>query len=113
MLDQMNDAMVPVQVDQIQREQYTQRMNSARRHHPDSFIGFEAQLPNQPSQARKRSIRGGDAEAEEGFPGLVVHAVLPSFHTPSLSLTPLKSSGTVTNSENTCPMADADEVRRR
>jgi hypothetical protein len=97
MLDQMNDAMVPVQVDQIQREQYTQSMNSARRHHPDSFIGFEAQLPNQPSQARKRGIRGGDAKAEEGFPGLVIYAILPSFHKPSLSQTraSLKSSGTV------------------
>jgi hypothetical protein len=102
MLDQMNDAMVPVQVDQIQRKQYTQGMNSARRHHPDSFIGFEAQLPNQPSQARKRGIRGGDAEAEEGFPGLVIYAILPSFHKSSLSLThtSLKSSGTVNNSEN-------------
>src|ERR1035438_367869 len=102
MLDQMNDAMVPVQLGPLPSNQHTQGMNSARRHPPDSFIGFEAQLPNQPSQARKRGIRGGDAEAEEGFPGLVIYAVLASFHKSSLSLThtSLKSSGPVNKSEN-------------
>ena len=40
MLDQMNDAMVPVQVDQIQRKQYTQGMNTTQIPSSDLRLSF-------------------------------------------------------------------------
>src|SRR6185312_3226774 len=79
-LYKMDDAIVLVEVNQIEGEQDTQGMNSTRRYDPHPFIEPQPELSNQPSQTREGSIRQSDAQAKKAFASLVVHAIRLSFH---------------------------------
>src|SRR6266496_6716340 len=76
----MNDSIVLVEIDQIERKKQSQCMDPPGRHDPYALIGPELQPSNQPSEARKDRIRSRDIQAEEAFARLVVYAVRPSFH---------------------------------
>ena len=79
-LGHTNDAIILIQINQIQRKQHAPGMNSARRDHPESFVGPHVEPSNQPFQALENSIRRGDAQTEEAFSCLVVYAVGRCFH---------------------------------
>src|ERR1019366_2060394 len=102
MLNQVNDPMMLVKIDQIERNEHPQRMNSAGRHDPDALVGLEVDLADQSSQASEGRIRRSDPQAEEAFACLVVYAVLPSFHIspPKTSARGPQSSGRPINNES-------------
>src|SRR5258708_19627921 len=96
----MNDSIVLVEIDQIEREKQSQCMYSPGRHDPYALIGSELQPSNQPPEARKDRIRSRDIQAEEAFARLVVYAVRYSFHSsPDLapSSPPVRSHFTPTS----------------
>jgi hypothetical protein len=80
MLDNVDDAMVLVQVDQIKGKENAQCMNSLRRYYPQSFVKFELQSSDQPLESRKDSVCRGDPQAKEAFASLVIYAVRSSIH---------------------------------
>jgi hypothetical protein len=48
MLDDMYDPVVLIQVDQVEREEHTQCMNSLRGHYPESLVELELQPSDEP-----------------------------------------------------------------
>src|ERR1700733_16015048 len=80
----MYDAMILIQVNQVQGHQYPKRMHAPRRHQPYAFVVPKLQPPNKSPQARKNSICSRDRKAQEGFSGLVVHAIFLSLHSSRL-----------------------------
>src|ERR1700727_2329629 len=82
--NQMYDAMILIQVNQVQGHQYPKRMHAPRRHQPYAFVVPKLQPPNKSPQARKNSICSRDRKAQEGFSGLIVHAIFLSLHSSRL-----------------------------
>jgi hypothetical protein len=80
MFDDVNNLMVLIQVNQVERKQYAHGVDSTRRDDPESFIDSQLKSSNQPSQARKGRIRRSNTEAEEAFARLVVDAVCTNIH---------------------------------
>jgi hypothetical protein len=80
MLDKVNDSIVLIQIDQVERNQYPHGMHTPGGHQPDAFIAAELQPSDKPSQARKNGISGRYREAQEGFAGLVINAIGLSLH---------------------------------
>jgi hypothetical protein len=82
---EMNDAVMLIQIDEIERNHNSHGMNSAGGHDPDAFIGLEAAPADQPTETREGGISSGDAQAEEALTGLVVDAQLLFLHELPLS----------------------------
>src|ERR1700677_576270 len=91
--DEVNDPVVLVKVNQVERKKQSQCMNPPRRNDPYALIGPELQPSNQSPQAREDRVRSPDIQAEETFPRLVVHAIRPSFHSDPLALTSVRLTG--------------------
>src|ERR1035437_1576524 len=81
-LDDMNDAIVFVQIDQIDGggQARGEGMKPRRRHHPEALIVPECAPSDQHLEARRQSIGRGNPQAEKTFAGLVVNAEPLSFH---------------------------------
>ena len=69
--------MTGIEVNQIDREEHTDRVNALRGSHPDPLVGLQSEFSDQSSQARKMGIRGRDIQAQERFPRLIEDAVAP------------------------------------
>jgi len=80
MLDDIDYLKFLVQINQIQRKEYSKRMNSARRKYPESFIDAQPDLSDEAFQTRERRVGRKDAEAEKAFSRLVIYAIGLSFH---------------------------------
>jgi hypothetical protein len=76
----MNDTMVFVEVDQVQGEEQTERMNPLRGNNPKALVRPQLNSSNQSPEARKDRIGRLDIKADEAFARLVIDTVCPAFH---------------------------------
>ncbi len=78
--DNMNHFVVFIEIDEIQRKQHAQGMNSLRRHYPEPFIELEPQFSNQASEPCEGVVRRNNTQTEKALASLVVYAVCMSLH---------------------------------
>jgi hypothetical protein len=79
-LDDVDDLVGFVHVDQIQRKENADGMNSTGGQNPEPFIDPEPELTDQASETGEGVIGRKNAEAQEALPRLVVHAISSSLH---------------------------------
>jgi hypothetical protein len=82
--DEVNDAKVIIEINQVDRKQHAQRMNTAGRDHPDAFIKSEPESSDQSFESSEGRIGRRDTQAQKALAGVVVCAICPSFQVVSL-----------------------------
>jgi len=80
MFDDVDDIVLFVHIDEIQREENAEGMNSTRGQDPEPFVDSKPELTDQAFETREGVIGGKNAEAQEAFPSLVVHAIGSFLH---------------------------------
>lgn len=63
MFDNVDDLVVFVEINQIEREEDAQSMNSLRRYDPKPLIELEPHFTDQSFEAREGSVGRGDTQA--------------------------------------------------
>lgn len=76
--DEMDNVVLLVEINQVQREKQSERMNPLGRDDPKTFVRSELEFSNQPLEAQKDRIGSLYIQAEETFARLVVNAI--GFH---------------------------------
>jgi hypothetical protein len=79
-LDQMDDPIIFVEINDVDREKEPERMDAPRGHNPDSLVGPETEPADEAAKARKYGIRSLDIEAKEAFTRRVIYAVGSPLH---------------------------------
>ncbi len=79
-LDCLDDPVLIVKVDQIDRSEAFCSRYSPKRCQPQPRIRFDGEVLHENLQLLGRCIRNGNAKAEKALAGLVVHTVLTGFH---------------------------------
>src|SRR6185437_13837004 len=75
MLNGVQDFVLLVEVNQVEREEDSKGMDALGGDDPQTFVELELKLADEPFEAREGGVRRRDAEAEEALAGLVIDAV--------------------------------------
>ena len=78
--DDLEDAVVVVKIEEVEREQDPDGVDAAGGHNPETFVETEAQPADEAAKACEGGVGRGDAQAEEAFARLVIYAVGLSAH---------------------------------
>jgi hypothetical protein len=80
MLDDVDDLVEFVDVNEIERKEDAEGMNSTGRQNPEAFVDTKPDLSDEAFEAREGGVGGKNSEAKEAFPRLVVHAIGSFLH---------------------------------
>ncbi len=67
--------MIGIEIDQINRNEHTNRVNPLGRNHPDSLVGLQTKSAYESPQAREMSVGRSHTQAQEGLTSLIKDAV--------------------------------------
>lgn len=116
MFDHLNHPVLCVQVNQIDWEQQTDRMNASGWHHPQTFVGSQPQSAQQSFQTRPMIVCSGYTKGKKRFARLiedticlgliktVFHSKAITFQNPALAARIIYQVSTRQGSKNHLPV---------